>query len=479
MLDLWDAVDIMETAIEDLQLEIEGMICGLSTDKLGDVAEHLKVDITAYTNKGRRVLAKKLREEIDKLVEEHEDKLSFLKDIVAHITGQSAQESVEVTGEGKTATDEEHEKAKKEYEELQKKFQQMVEDQKKLLEEAQKKIKASSKSQGQPQGNEVIVTPNNAETVSTSNYNVANSLLRREFKIAGTIGGESTKDKLSFVGLIRQIDSGLLKGYEEREIIDAIVRAVSSGSKLKAYLEMTTEITLPKLRQILRAHYQEKSGSELYQELTTLVQGQKETSSDFLLRAMSLRERVIFTSQEETGIKYEAALVKSLFKHAVETGLRNEVVRNKLRPMLHTVEITDEQLMEHLNKIVSEESERQLKFGSQTNAPRDPAALRDTSAENKQSKKVFNLQATLEAVQSELAELKTRVNASHNSGSVPNSNLASNGTNGRRKRRMCTACEESNANRCNHCFKCGSNDHFARGCKSSGNANALQPRDRK
>ena len=469
----------MEGAIEDLQLEIEGLICGLSTEKLGDLGEYLKVDITADKNKGRRVLAKKLREELDKLVEEHEDKLSFLKEVKEYITGESVQDSVEVTNNGKTVTDDEHEKAQKEYEELQEKFKKMVEDQNKLLEMAQKKVQASK-----TQGNEVSATPNDAQAVSTSsNYNVG-SLLRREFKIVGTISGESTKDKLSFVGLIRQIDSGLLKGYHEREIIDAVVRAVSSGSKLKAYLEMTTDITLPKLRQILRAHYQEKSGSELYQELTTLVQGQKENSSDFLLRAMSLRERVIFTSQEETGIRYEPTLVKSLFKHAVETGLRDEVVRNKLRPMLHTAEITDEKLMEHLNKIVSEESERQLKFGSR-DRPKQSLVTQvegqtsvHVSAESKQTKKAFNLQATLEAVQTELAELKTKVNA--NSTGMPSHNFA-NRSNGKRKRPMCKACEESNVSRCDHCFKCGSNGHFARGCtrSASGNEAPLSPRDRR
>ena len=34
-------------------------------------------------------------------------------------------------------------------------------------------------------------------------------------------GGEEQRDQLSFVILIRQIDAGLEKGYEEREIIDA------------------------------------------------------------------------------------------------------------------------------------------------------------------------------------------------------------------------------------------------------------------
>ena len=81
-----------------------------------------------------------------------------------------------------------------------------------------------------------------------------------------------------------------------------MVRAISAGCKLKAYLEMMTGITLPKLRQILRAHYQEKTGTELYQELTTITEMAKESPQDFLLRVLSLRERVIFASKVEEAV---------------------------------------------------------------------------------------------------------------------------------------------------------------------------------
>lgn len=450
--------------LEDRQLEIEGKICGFSKEKLFEFAEFLKVDVSDYHNKGRRALAKKLRDEFENVLEQHENKLAFVAETLIHVT-----EKVE-----------DYEKAKKEYEELQEKYKTMVEEQEKILEAAKKKISEAKIVKGSNEGNAV-------ETVSTilnCNTGTVGSLLRREFKIAGTIDGESTKDKLSFVGLIRQIEGGLTKGYPEREIVDAVIRSVSSGSKLKAYLEMTASLTLPKLRQILRAHYQEKSGSELYQELTTIVQNQKESPSDFLLRAMSVRERIIFTSQEETGIKYEPKLVKSLFRHAVETGLREEVVRNKLRPVLHNAEITDEKLMENLNKIVSEESERQLKLGSRDrNTKQSSTSIAHVGGQitdNTKSKqtKSFNLQATLEAVQTELAELKMKVNAN-------NYEMKNNPTprlSGYKRRKVrCKACEEIKADRCEHCFKCGSKDHLARGCKiqMSGNSTPLQPWDRK
>ena len=125
------------------------------------------------------------------------------------------------------------------------------------------------------------------------------------------------------------------------------------------------ELTLAKLRHTLRAHYKQKSGTELYQELTTMCQSPKETHQDFLIRALDLRQQVHFVSQAEGGtVKYESSLVHPLFLHAIETGLQDEAVRNKLRPFLQKAEFTDEELMEQINVVVSEESERKGKLGA-------------------------------------------------------------------------------------------------------------------
>lgn len=125
------------------------------------------------------------------------------------------------------------------------------------------------------------------------------------------------------------------------------------------------ELTLAKLRQMLRAHYKQKSGTELYQELTAMCQSPKETPQDFLIRALDLRQQVLFASQAEGGtVKYESSLVHPLFLHAVETGLQDESVRNKLRLFLQKVDVTDEELLEQINVVVSEESERKGKLGA-------------------------------------------------------------------------------------------------------------------
>ena len=61
-------------------------------------------------------------------------------------------------------------------------------------------------------------------------------------------------------------------------IVEAVIRAVSPNLKLRSYLEMINDMSLVRLKQILRAHFKEKSGTEMYQELTSLCQGPKESA---------------------------------------------------------------------------------------------------------------------------------------------------------------------------------------------------------
>ncbi|CAB4042096.1 Hypothetical predicted protein, partial [Paramuricea clavata] len=103
------------------------------------------------------------------------------------------------------------------------------------------------------------------------------SMLRREFKIQGHIGEPGHKDKLAYQSLISQIEIGLQKGYTEEEITHAVVRAVQAGLQLRSYLEGINGLTLPRLRKILRFHFQEKSATELYQLLANISQAPKES----------------------------------------------------------------------------------------------------------------------------------------------------------------------------------------------------------
>ena len=77
---------------------------------------------------------------------------------------------------------------------------------------------------------------------------------KRELKITGQIGEPGQKDKLSFVSLVRQIEGALQKGYKALEVVDAVVRSINPGVRLRSYLVGLESLTLPCLRCILRSH---------------------------------------------------------------------------------------------------------------------------------------------------------------------------------------------------------------------------------
>ena len=427
--------------IEELQLTLEGEICGLDMEGLTVLAVELDVAVEGHR---RLRVCKKIREKIEADLEQCETAAA----------------------------------------------------RKQLLENLSKIISSSPPQLGNEDSIDLPAEPIKIPVVKSVEKEASkftsvdiSKVLKRELKIRGQIVGGESKDGLSFVSLIRQLENAAKAGYTESEITEAVIRAVSPNLKLRSYLEMCPNLTLAKLRQILRAHYKQKSGTELYQELSVLCQAPKESAQDFLIRAMNLRQQVIFASNaSDCGIKYEPALVQSLFTHVVETGLQQESVRAKLRPLLEKKGITDEELMEQLNKAVSAESERNNKMGIGKHKVVNQVSVdisscngsnnenRSASKEPKQNK----LMAALEAVQADVTSLrdalhKTQVNQVQSQTPAKSVFRHKN----QNQRKLCQACQEADERQCSHCFKCGSAEHFARGCKKNlGNSRGLHSRDR-
>ncbi len=187
--------------------------------------------------------------------------------------------------------------------------------------------------------------------------------LRREFKIAGQIGEPGQKDKLSFSSLIHQIQTGQDKKYPEKEIVAAVIRSIIPEAKLQGYLEGKQDLTLSTLRRLLRSHFREKDATESFTQLSRLAQEQKETAQAFLIRALELRRRVIFASQEAgSSFTYDSTLVQGVFLHSVLTGLRDNSVKAEMRPHFNNKAIADEDLFEYLNTAATNEEESQTKL---------------------------------------------------------------------------------------------------------------------
>ena len=247
-----------------------------------------------------------------------------------------------------------------------------------------------------------------------------------------------------------------------------------------SYLEATPDLTLSKLRKILRSYFRESSATEFFQQLATITQSQNEDPQTFLMRALELRQKILFVSKElDASVKYDKELVQNLFVHSVETRLRDDVIRVKIRSHLQMLKVSDDLLISELNKAAATEIERKFKFGqSKQRTPKVVCKvdLPDNSAEKKPNKlleQVASMQAEISSLREAISSVSVK-----SSPAVPKSKP--------KHPKTCEQCEKSSITECKHCFHCSSDKHFARGCKKtygkskpqSGNQPGLQPRDR-
>ena len=263
------------------------------------------------------------------------------------------------------------------------------------------------------------------------------------------------------------------------------------------------DLTLAKLRKILRLHYREKTASELYHQLATTCQNPKETPQQFLLRALDIRNRVIFSSQEDDcEFNYGIPLIQNTFLKSFETGLRDDILTTNLRSTLRSPGVSDEELMKQVNELASHQAERQTKLGTggqkvarvavcdAQEVPDEPGQPKPKKAAPGDANK--QLLAELKEIKTEIATLREKVNskADQNPASSSEGKPPRNGRNrGYPQRanrpRGCPKCQAQGSTvKCQHCFTCGGINHYAYECPSrekdspQGNDNRLFPGDR-
>ena len=257
------------------------------------------------------------------------------------------------------------------------------------------------------------------------------------------------------------------------------------GSSLRSYLEGRTSLTLPVLRQILRAHYREQDATELFHRLSRLAQDGREPAQSFLVRAMDLRQSGDASQETGSGLKYDPALVQSMFIHALLTGLRGDAVKAELRPYLQSTSITDEELFTKLNLAASQEAERQEKLGI---SKRPTAEVRQVMQSDHQSQPATSKRPPRQGTLiTDIAELKAGIteiaNALRGVQVLPSHQPAKPKPMATSWKRGCQSCQRNGSgDTCDHRYKCGSSEHYARGCRrgrypQSGNAQGLLQRD--
>ncbi|XP_033182193.1 uncharacterized protein LOC117152945 [Anabas testudineus] len=380
----------MDPEIENLQFEIKGALFQLTADQLMQISDFLEISGTSRARIAGKtcnalvsyIIRHVEREELSELEDEGMSELLSLMDMI-----KTLQDPNKTNMQENTKNRDEQEKLKSELEQLKFMVQQKEMEMHKLT-------------------NREYMTSNQTIPVCTTPSSASSPSWRKDYKISGQIGEPGQKDRLTFSSLARQIENGLSKGYPESEIVDAVIRAIVPGLQLRSYLEGKSDLSLPTLRRILRSHYQERSATELYKQLTTEAQGNKETPQNFLIRAMDLRQKILFASQEaESSLKYDPALVQSMFMHTILTGLQNDNIKTDLQPYLLQPATSDELLLERLNMACANEKERQDKK-RQTAPQRHPAVHAIQSSDLNGDKKLTSKQTITMLTPDVLSDLK-------------------------------------------------------------------------
>ena len=238
---------------------------------------------------------------------------------------------------------------------------------------------------------------------------------------------------------------------------------------------MLPDLTLTKLRKILRLHYREKTASELYQELSVVCQNAKESPQQFLLHALGLRNKVQSASQEaDSKFEYGFLLIQNTFLKSTETGLLDDILVTNFRPALHNTDLSNEDLMKYVNELATDQAERQSKLGSKPERSSAAVAITEPTQPKQNAAKESSQQndlllAEIREIKSDLSTLKQHVNFNHR----PANRQSRGWSQGRGcfrgnqngVKRGCKKCQRMNTGDfCNHCFICGASDHYRNSC---------------
>ena len=294
-------------------------------------------------------------------------------------------------------------------------------------------------------------------TTSVLTPQTLKKVLKKDFKIRGTIGAVGKPGMITFLSLACQINTAVRKEYPEVEICEEVIRSMSPDLPLRSVLEGKEVVSLASLRRFLRSHFREKDPTSLFNSLSNSCQMSTESASDFVMKMIGLRIKVLFVTKEvDSRVQYTDKLVHDQFVRTIMNGLRCDTIRSEIKGVLMQDDPSDEELIEVLNRVESDENERQSRLKESKKKEGNIKKIDTTQGadsvteEPKSSKKDHNpILAKLEemqknfevklnevsALKGEVADLKKQVNQKRQFG--------------------CRKCVAAGTNRrCNHCFKC-------------------------
>lgn len=322
-------------------------------------------------------------------------------------------------------------------------------------------------------------------------------LQRKDFKVHGGQVGDQNSD-LSYNNISKQIDEGVKEGFTETEVVRGVLRIIKPGA-FKDMLVNKDSITVSELKGFLRSHLGEKASTEMFQELMCARQSDQEPPQQFLYRMIGLKQKLLFqTRHTSTDITYDPKTIQKVFLHTIYQGLgtKHAYLRQRLRPLIANSQVTDEEILSQVMKIMSDENEHQRRLSqlpkqktTQAHSTKaetggDYNKSQDAAADSKNLQTIGQLSAQVEALTQMVASLMDLHTANPqvslpltrsahmqphppyqpSSSSWPQPLLRQPAAQMRGRMARCPVCTEQNSQVCNHCFTCGEAGHRAIGC---------------
>ena len=225
----------------------------------------------------------------------------------------------------------------------------------------------------------------------------------REFKIHGKIGeppvdgvepSGKDKDNLSYSNVMLQIQDGVVAGYEDREIVGAVVRATTDHS-LRDFLveQVMSGLNVEGLKEVLGTHFSVQNATGLYKQMLRRSQRKGESIQRFVQEMMKFRDQVLRLSAKEGGL-YTPVLMQDAFQKGVYNGLRSSEARQALRVTLKRNDLDDFELRQEISELMLDEADHETLVGEekpQSKPATKNAAVKQVSTKNPKNDPVMAL----------------------------------------------------------------------------------------
>ncbi|KAK3700933.1 hypothetical protein QZH41_000337 [Actinostola sp. cb2023] len=218
-------------------------------------------------------------------------------------------------------------------------------------------------------------------------------------------------------------------GWKSLKVCGHSVAVAEKVGKLQEYLRWhSAKAPEPNLTSLVTSDTDKGVGKKGNRPSTARRKGgrynAKESPQQFLMRALDMRNKVIFASQEaDCDFNYGLKLIQNTFLKSFETGLRDDILATNLRPMLRTQNLTDEELMKSVNEMASHQIERRNKLATERQkTARVNVCVSEGGQKNVEHPKKTDassddvsrkLLAEIKQMRSELSNLKLQVDATN------------------------------------------------------------------